>query len=225
MPEQEERTLIVGVELTRTPGLATLNSDAKVDAEESLAELATLADSAGARVLERMIQERPAIDPATVVGSGKVAEIRQHIEADSIETVIFDHELTGTQLRNLERQLHVKVLDRTQLILDIFARRARTSEGQLQVELAQLNYLLPRLAGRGTQMSRLGGGIGTRGPGETQLETDRRRIGKRIAKLKSDIERVRATRGVQCSQRQAVPLSTVSLVGYTNAGNLPCLIG
>jgi len=218
VPEQEERTLIVGVELTRTPGLATLNSDAKVNAEESLAELATLADSAGARVLERMIQERPAIDPATVVGSGKVAEIRQHIEADSIETVIFDHELTGTQLRNLERQLHVKVLDRTQLILDIFARRARTSEGQLQVELAQLNYLLPRLAGRGTQMSRLGGGIGTRGPGETQLETDRRRIGKRIAKLKSDIERVRATRGVQRSQRQAVPLSTVSLVGYTNAG-------
>jgi GTP-binding protein HflX len=110
------------------------------------------------------------------------------------------------------------VLDRTQLILDIFARRARTSEGQLQVELAQLNYLLPRLAGRGAEMSRLGGGIGTRGPGETQLETDRRRIGRRIAKLRADIERVRATRGVQRSQRQAVPLSTVSLVGYTNAG-------
>jgi GTPase len=215
---QEERTLIVGFELTRAPRLTAVNSNAEVDAEESLAELATLADSAGARVLDRMIQQRPAIDSATLVGSGKVAEIKQHVEADAIDTVIFDHELTGTQLRNLERRLQVKVLDRTQLILDIFARRARTSEGQLQVELAQLNYLLPRLAGRGTQMSRLGGGIGTRGPGETQLETDRRRIGKRIAKLKADIERVRATRGVQRSQRQAVPLSTVSLVGYTNAG-------
>ncbi len=181
-------------------------------------ELAALADSAGAKVLERMIQARPVMDAATLVGSGKVAEIKQHIEADGIDTVIFDQELTPTQLRNLERRLQVKVLDRTQLILDIFARRARTSEGQLQVELAQLTYLLPRLSGRGIEMSRLGGGIGTRGPGETKLETDRRRIGRRIAKLKGDIERVRATRGVQRSQRQAVPLSTVSLVGYTNAG-------
>ena len=156
--------------------------------------------------------------PATLVGSGKVGEVEQRIEAEGIDTVIFDRELSPTQLRNLERRIQAKVIDRTQLILDIFARRARTSEGQLQVELAQLNYLLPRLSGRGVQMSRLGGGIGTRGPGETQLETDRRRIGKRIAKLKSDIDRVRATRGVQRSQRQAVPLSTVSLVGYTNAG-------
>jgi GTPase len=214
----EERTLIVGLELTRAPRMNAVNANAEADAEESLAELATLADSAGAKVLDRMIQERPSIDPSTLVGSGKLAEIKQHVEADSIDTVIFDHELTGTQLRNLERRLDVKVLDRTQLILDIFARRARTREGQLQVELAQLTYLLPRLAGRGKEMSRLGGGIGTRGPGETQLETDRRRIGRRIAKLKADIERVRATRGVQRSQRQAVPLSTVSLVGYTNAG-------
>lgn len=218
MPEQEERTLVVGVELTRAPRAKPTHAQAEPDAEESLAELATLADSAGAQVVEKVIQARPAVDAATLVGSGKVAEIKDHIEADSIDTVIFDHELTPTQLRNLERRLQVKVIDRTQLILDIFARRARTSEGQLQVELAQLNYLLPRLAGRGTQMSRLGGGIGTRGPGETQLETDRRRIGRRIAKLKADIERVRATRGVQRSQRQAVPLSTVSLVGYTNAG-------
>ena len=217
MPQQQERTLVVGVELTRLARENT-RSDREPDAEESLEELATLADSAGATVVERMIQTRPVLDAATLVGSGKVAEIRQRIEADEIETIIFDHELTPTQLRNLERRLEVKVLDRTQLILDIFARRARTSEGQLQVELAQLTYLLPRLAGRGTQMSRLGGGIGTRGPGETQLESDRRRIGKRIAKLKSDMERVRATRGVQRSQRQAVPLSTVSLVGYTNAG-------
>jgi GTP-binding protein HflX len=138
--------------------------------------------------------------------------------AEEIDTVIFDRELTPTQLRNLERQLQCNVVDRTQLILDIFASRARTREGQLQVELAQLNYLLPRLTGRGAQMSRLGGGIGTRGPGETQLETDRRRIGQRISKLRNEIDRVRATRGVQRSQRQAVPLSTVSLVGYTNAG-------
>jgi GTPase len=216
--EQQERTIVVGVELTgRQPPLG-LQSDSRVDSTESLEELATLAESAGAAVVDRLTQSRPALDAATLVGSGKVGEIRQKVEADSIDTVIFDRELTPTQLRNLERRLQVKVLDRTQLILDIFARRARTSEGQLQVELAQLSYLLPRLSGRGTQMSRLGGGIGTRGPGETQLETDRRRIGRRIAKLKAEIERVRATRGVQRSQRQAVPLSTVSLVGYTNAG-------
>jgi GTP-binding protein HflX len=215
---QEERTLVVGVELTGRQRVLSAKPDANLDPAESLEELAALVKSAEALVVDRMTQARPALDAATLVGSGKVSEIKSRIEADSIDTVIFDHELTPTQLRNLERRLEVKVLDRTQLILDIFARRARTSEGQLQVELAQLNYLLPRLAGRGTQMSRLGGGIGTRGPGETQLETDRRRIGKRIAKLKTEIERVRATRGVQRSQRQAVPLSTVSLVGYTNAG-------
>jgi GTPase len=213
----EERTLVVGIEIPsrqRIPGTVTNDSGS----EESLGELTVLAESAGANVIDRVKQTRPSLDPATLVGSGKVEEIRSRVEADAIDTVIFDQELSPTQLRNLERRLPAKVIDRTQLILDIFARRARTAEGQLQVELAQLNYLLPRLAGRGTQMSRLGGGIGTRGPGETQLETDRRRIGTRIAKLKAEIERVRATRGVQRSQRQAVPLSTVSLVGYTNAG-------
>ena len=213
----EERTLVVGIEIPsrlRMPG--TVSNDS--GAEESLGELTVLAESAGANVIDRVKQTRPYLDPATLVGSGKVEEIRSRVAADAIDTVIFDQELSPTQLRNLERRLPAKVIDRTQLILDIFARRARTAEGQLQVELAQLNYLLPRLAGRGTQMSRLGGGIGTRGPGETQLETDRRRIGNRIAKLKAEIERVRATRGVQRSQRQAVPLSTVSLVGYTNAG-------
>ena len=214
----EERTLVVGVELTGRQRAPLAIAEPEADTEESLEELSVLAGSAGARVVDRIRQARPAIDSATLVGSGKVEEIRSRVEADEIDTVIFDHELTPTQLRNLERRLPAKVLDRTQLILDIFARRARTAEGQLQVELAQLNYLLPRLAGRGTQMSRLGGGIGTRGPGETQLETDRRRIGRRISKLKSEIERVRATRGVQRSQRQAVPLSTVGLVGYTNAG-------
>ena len=218
MASPNERTLLVGVHLTSRPPLPAVASTSVTDVRESLEELRTLAKSAGADVIDSLTQVRPALDSATLVGSGKVDEIKNRIEADNIQTVVFDHELTPTQLRNLERLLGVKVIDRTQLILDIFARRARTSEGQLQVELAQLNYLLPRLAGRGTQMSRLGGGIGTRGPGETQLETDRRRISKRIAKLRSEIERVRATRGVQRSQRQAVPLSTVSLVGYTNAG-------
>lgn len=218
MEAKGERTLIVGLELTGRVRPVPGRPENETDTAESLAELAILAESAGADIAGQVSQNRPAIDPATLVGSGKVAEIQALIHAEGVETVIFDHELTPTQLRNLERRLQVKIVDRNQLILDIFARRARTKEGQLQVELAQLNYLLPRLAGRGTQMSRLGGGIGTRGPGETQLETDRRRIGTRIAKLKADIERVRATRGVQRSQRQAVPLSTVSLVGYTNAG-------
>lgn len=217
VPEAQERSLLVGLDVTGPPhGRSSASGTEAV--KESLDELKTLAESAGAMVVDRVIQARPAIDPATLLGSGKVDEIRARIGAEQIDTVIFDHELTPTQLRNLERRLQSKTLDRTQLILDIFARRARTREGQLQVELAQLNYLLPRLAGRGTQMSRLGGGIGTRGPGETQLETDRRRIGQRIAKLRSEIERVRATRGTQRSQRQAVPLSTISLVGYTNAG-------
>jgi GTP-binding protein HflX len=212
-----ERTLVVGLNVT-SRSRNTAASESESDIDESLEELASLAEGAGAFVVDRIAQNRPAIDSATLVGSGKVDELAQRIKADKIDLVIFDHELTPTQLRNLEKRLQIIVIDRNQLILDIFASRARTSEGQLQVELAQLNYLLPRLSGRGTQMSRLGGGIGTRGPGETQLETDRRRIGQRIAKLKADIERVRATRGVQRSQRQAVPLSTISLVGYTNAG-------
>lgn len=215
MQNNPERTLIVGVGVTRSnrsPGVVSGS------AEESLAELAILAESAGAKVVDRILQHRPTLDAATLIGSGKVRELASRVAAEEIDSLIFDRELSPTQLRNLERQLDCKVIDRTQLILDIFASRARTREGQLQVELAQLNYLLPRLTGRGTQMSRLGGGIGTRGPGETQLETDRRRIGSRIARLKNEIERVRVTRGVQRSQREAVPLSTVSLVGYTNAG-------
>ena len=213
-----ERTLIVGVEVTGRRRSAQADLDQPADIEESLEELAALVESAGAEVTGRFKQARPALDAATLLGSGKVTELKALIDADEVDTVVFDHELTPTQLRNLDRLLQVKVVDRTQLILDIFARRARTSEGQLQVELAQLSYLLPRLTGRGTQMSRLGGGIGTRGPGETKLETDRRRIASRISKLKAEISRVRTTRGVQRSQRQAVPLSTVSLVGYTNAG-------
>lgn len=181
-------------------------------------ELAALADSAGADVLERVLQTRDRPEAATLIGAGKAEEVAALAQGAAADVVIFDHDLTPTQLRNLERLFGCKVLDRTQLILDIFARRARTREGQLQVELAQLNYLLPRLAGRGVEMSRLGGGIGTRGPGETQLETDRRRLYRRIRRLRKDLEAVRASRGVQRRKRQAVPLATAALVGYTNAG-------
>ena len=187
-------------------------------AEESLEEMKALADTAGARVEETIVQSRQAPDAATLIGSGKLDELRRLVDLHQADLVLFDAELTPTQLRNLERALDCKILDRTQLILDIFARRARTREGQLQVELAQLNYLLPRLAGRGTQMSRLGGGIGTRGPGETQLETDRRGIYRRIKKLNDQLESVRGGRGTQRRQRQSVPLATIALVGYTNAG-------
>lgn len=177
-----------------------------------------MAHSAGAEVVHQTVQTRTAAHAATLVGSGKVKELAGLVQGFEAGLVIFDRELSPTQQRNLERQLDCKVIDRTQLILDIFARRARTREGQLQVELAQLNYLLPRLAGRGVEMSRLGGGIGTRGPGETQLETDRRRIFRRIRKIEREIESVRAGRQTQRRQRQAVPLATIALAGYTNAG-------
>ncbi|MCL4401821.1 MAG: GTPase HflX [Acidobacteria bacterium] len=186
--------------------------------EESLAELAELTESAGGKVIDRLVQSRPAPEAATLVGAGLVERLATQAKAERADMVIFDQELTPTQQRNLENALGAKVLDRTQLILDIFARRARTREGRLQVELAQLNYLLPRLAGRGREMSRLGGGIGTRGPGETQLETDRRRIARRIRKIREDLEAVRDARAVHRKQRQAVPLATAALVGYTNAG-------
>jgi GTP-binding protein HflX len=193
-------------------------ASSSVSAEESLAELSVLAESAGAIVREQVLQQRPSFDSSTLVGSGKLEELQSMVASREADVVIFDHELGGMQQRNLEKALGCRVVDRTQLILDIFARRARTREGQLQVELAQLNYLLPRLTGRGTSMSRLGGGIGTRGPGETQLETDRRRIHKRIKRLEDDLEAVRGSRGVQRRQRQAVPLLTLALAGYTNAG-------
>ena len=188
------------------------------DAEETLAELRDLATSAGARVVGSDLQRSPEPHPATLIGGGKVQEVRAGARAAGADLVLFDHDLTPTQLRNLEQALDLKVLDRTQLILDIFARRARTREGQLQVELAQLNYLLPRLGGRGTLLSRLGGGIGTRGPGEQQLESDRRRIRARIRKLREAIERVRSQRALHRAHRRAQNFLTVALVGYTNAG-------
>jgi GTP-binding protein HflX len=208
----EEVAILVGLHLTSRA------STGLISAEDSMEELAALAMSAGARVAERQIQSRARIDSATFVGSGKVEELKAQVLFHDATTVIFDRELSPTQQRNLEKALDVKVLDRTQLILDIFARRARTREGKLQVELAQLNYLLPRLTGHGAAMSRLGGGIGTRGPGETKLETDRRRIHQRIAAINRSLDRVRGGRTTQRQQRQAVPLATVALVGYTNAG-------
>lgn len=214
-----ETALLVGLKLTHRKATLPAGGDsARITAEESLEELAALASTAGARVAGQWIQTRPCADAATLIGSGKVEELRSQAGFHEASLVIFDQELSPTQHRNLERALGVKVLDRTQLILDIFAQRARTREGQLQVELAQLNYFLPRLRGQGAAMSRLGGGIGTRGPGETKLETDRRRIHQRIQAIERDLERVRAGRATQRRQRQGVPLATLALVGYTNAG-------
>jgi len=186
--------------------------------EESLDELAELAASAGAEISERVVQSRSAPEAATLVGHGKVEELAAAVKTHHADVVIFDHDLTPTQQRNLEKALSTKVIDRTQLILDIFASRARTREGRLQVELAQLSYLLPRLSGHGVEMSRLGGGIGTRGPGETKLETDRRRIARRIKKIADDLDGVRAGRALHRRRRTAVPLATLALAGYTNAG-------
>lgn len=185
---------------------------------ESLEELGELAVSAGAEISGTMLQVREALDPATLVGKGKLEEIRSEANARKVPLVIVDHNLTPVQLRNMEKGIGKRVIDRTQLILDIFAVHARTREGQLQVELAQLNYLLPRLTGRGEELSRLGGGIGTRGPGEQKLETDRRRIRARVAKIQQAIETVRRQRATRRTARQAVPLGMVALVGYTNAG-------
>lgn len=177
-----------------------------------------LAATAGASVVSVLVQSRDTPLASTLIGTGKVAELKTEADAYEADVILFDHDLTPTQQRNLERELDRKVIDRTQLILDIFASRARTREGRMQVELAQLSYLLPRLVGKGVSLSRLGGGIGTRGPGETKLETDRRRISKRIKKIEVDLEQVRSGRGLHRSRRQAVPLPTLAMVGYTNAG-------
>jgi GTP-binding protein HflX len=189
-----------------------------LDFEASLAEFKELARSAGAEVAATLMQRRARPDAATLVGQGKLEEIAGVAASTHADVVLFDHDLSPSQLRNLEAKLPCRVIDRTQLILDIFARHARTREGQLQVELAQLEYQLPRLAGRGKAMSQLGGGIGTRGPGETQLETDRRKINLRIDHVKEQLESVRRIRRQQRQRREAVPVPVVALVGYTNAG-------
>ncbi len=185
---------------------------------ESMEELSELAQSAGAEVAGKMVQVRESADPATLFGEGKLKEIQTTAEMLGVSLLIVDSSLSPVQHRNIERVTGLRVVDRVQLILDIFARHARSREGQLQVELAQLNYLLPRLAGRGTELSRLGGGIGTRGPGEQKLETDRRRIRAQVARLGRTLGAVRRERQMRRQTRSGVPLHTVALVGYTNAG-------
>ena len=204
MPREREKAVLVGA------GRGMQESD--------LEELAALADSAGAEPVARVIQTRSDPDPATFVGKGKIGEIHQVVHAVDAELVILDDELSAGQLRNLEDRLKVKVIDRTALILDIFALHARSREGKAQVELAQLNYLLPRLRGWGEAMSRLGGGIGTRGPGETKLEVDRQHIKRRITKLKRDIKDLARTRDVKRARREGSGIPQIAIAGYTNAG-------
>ena len=190
----------------------------RLDAERSLDELAGLADAAGADAVLRVLQERPRPDPSTFLGAGKIEQLAASCSETGVDVVVFDNELTPAQLRTIEKEVGRKIIDRTQLILDIFARRARTREGKLQVELAQLKYLLPRLVGAGDALSQQGGGIGTRGPGETKLETDRRRIRTRIHVVSEDIEQVRKRRAQLRERRHKASVPTVALVGYTNAG-------
>ncbi|HET9281007.1 MAG TPA: GTPase HflX [Candidatus Angelobacter sp.] len=199
-------------------GRSEARSVSHLDIEESLAEFRELVSSAGAEIAGEFVQHRDRPDPATLIGKGKLQEIAGAVASVNADLVLVDHELSPSQQRNIEHEVNARVIDRTQLILDIFARHARSREGQLQVELAQLEYMLPRLAGRGIEMSQLGGGIGTRGPGETQLETDRRKIYRRIRHIKQQLEDVKRIRGQQRQRRESVPLPTVALVGYTNAG-------
>ncbi|NOU96965.1 GTPase HflX [Paenibacillus sp. LMG 31456] len=187
-------------------------------AEYSLSELVSLAETAGVEVLATMTQNKESIDSKWFVGKGKAEELKQLLDEHGANTAIFDQELSGAQVRNLEQYLDVKIIDRTQLILDIFAQRAKTREGIIQVELAQLSYLLPRLSGQGKNLSRLGGGIGTRGPGETKLETDRRHIRDRITELKNQLQEVVKHRTLHRERRKKSGVFQVALVGYTNAG-------
>ena len=188
------------------------------DAEVSIDELAELASTANAEVVGKVIQRRPTYDPATCMGAGRLEELKEQLDVLGAELVIFDHELTGVQVRNIEDILDVRVIDRTTLILDIFAQRARTKEGKLQVELAQQKYRLPRLTGMGTALSRLGGGIGTRGPGETKLESDKRHIRKRISYLEAELEELKKHREFSRSRRKKDGVLCAAIVGYTNVG-------
>lgn len=207
---RKERAVVVGVELP--------SPDHGVSLEYSMEELERLAETAGAQVVGRFTQQLKRVTPATLIGRGKVDEIQASLGELDADLVIVDEDLTPAQQRNLETAFKIRVIDRSQLILDIFAQRARSNEGKLQVELAQLDYLLPRLTRQWTHLSRLGGGIGTRGPGETQLEVDRRRIRERISHLKVRLKTVERTRTLHRKERDEVPFATVALVGYTNAG-------
>lgn len=208
---KKERAVLVGVHRGLLETLA--DSD-----EHTLEELGELADTAGAEVVFSVLQNRPQPDPALYIGEGKAEEIKVLIEPNEIDVVIFDDELSGIQLRNLENALGVKVIDRSMLILDIFAGRATTHEGKIQVELAQLNYLLPRLTGLGASLSRLGAGIGTRGPGESKLEMDRRHIRRRIATLREKLEESRKHRELLATGRKRRGVTSAAIIGYTNAG-------
>jgi len=211
-----ERVVLVGV----------WTEGSLADAENSMAELAALAETAGSEVLEGLMQRRDRPDPATYIGSGKAAELREMVVATGADTVICDGELSPAQLNALEKVVKVKVVDRTALILDIFAQHARSREGRAQVSLAQMEYMLPRLRGWGESMSRqaggagggVGGGVGTRGPGETKIETDRRRIRERMAKMRREIKAMKTARDTKRQQRQRNEVPSVAIAGYTNAG-------
>lgn len=211
MEEKKERVLLAGVHTGARDSLSDTT-------EESIAELCELAKTANAEVVATVIQNKADIEAATYMGEGKLTEIKEFVENEDVDAVIFDDELSPVQIRNLSELLEVKVIDRTVLILDIFAARAKSGEGKLQVELAQQKYLLPRLRGMGAVLSRTGGGIGTRGPGETKLESDRRHISRRIAALESDIKEIGKHRELLRSRRKKDGVITACLVGYTNAG-------
>jgi len=206
--KEKEKAILVGLDTGST----------NEDIDRSMEELALLGDTAGAIVTDKVVQKRNAPDPAYYIGRGKIEELTALVDYHGAEMIIFNDELSPSQIRNIDELTEAKVIDRTNLILDIFARRALSREGKLQVELAQMNYLLPRLVGLGNQLSRLGGGIGTRGPGETQLEVDRRVIRRRITDLKKEIKSLRKHRALHRKQREESRCNVVSLVGYTNAG-------
>ena len=206
-----ERTVLAGLD-------AGVFSRTETATEQSMDELEALLETAGGECVGRLLQSRPAPDPHSFLGEGKAEELRQAVEAVDADMVIFDNELSPSQIRSLEKITGVTVIDRSALILDIFAQRAKTKEGRLQVELAQYQYLLPRLSGMGTSLSRQGGGIGTRGPGETRLETDRRHIRERIARLRQELKDVRRVRETQRRNREKNDVPVVALIGYTNAG-------
>ena len=209
--EEIEYVILVAVD-TESGDLSSYDTDASLD------ELAELADTAGAVVVGRLVQKLPHFNPATYIGSGKLAELRTLIYATNATGIITDDELSPSQMANLSKELDVKVMDRTMVILDIFASHARTAEGKMQVELAQLEYRLSRLTGKGTSMSRLGGGIGTRGPGEKKLEQDRRVIRKRVSQLKHEINDMTAHRETTRKSRERGSYPVFAIVGYTNVG-------
>lgn len=209
---------LINTQQAKTRALLVTVDTGKFDAESSLSELCELVESAGAKPVLTVLQKLDRVEPATFVGTGKLLEIKEICEAQEIDLIVCDSELSPTQIKTLEAQTDVRVIDRTTLILDIFALRARSREGKLQVELAQLKYLLPRLTGKGIALSRLGGGIGTRGPGETKLETDRRHIRRRMETLKEQLREVENHRSRLRERREKDGVITVAIVGYTNAG-------